>query len=136
MLAVAIVAANFALMLQLTGLAYGRYQWTVLALNSYITPTATPTATATPTNTPVPNGGSCMAGSQCSSTFCVDGVCCDRACDQVGDFCNLPGSEGICTIPAAGAPTLQVPWLVVAVLLLMAVALLGFRREAVKRGEP
>ena len=29
---------------------------------------------------PLPNGSPCTTGSICQSTFCVDGVCCDKAC--------------------------------------------------------
>lgn len=124
----AIVAVNFAVVLQLTGLSYGRYMWTAFSV-SYGTPTPTATPTATPTNTPVPNGGVCMTSPQCASTFCVDGVCCDRACDQPGEFCNLAGRLGICTVPTAGAPVLDSRWLVGALLLLVAVGAFALRRR-------
>src|SRR4030095_3345662 len=56
------------------------------------TPTATPTAT--PTNTPAGPGEACTTSSQCASMFCVDGVCCDEACDGPNEVCNVPGREG------------------------------------------
>jgi hypothetical protein len=39
------------------------------------TGTATPSASVTRTETRVPDGGSCMTGSECLSLYCVDGVC-------------------------------------------------------------
>src|SRR5262249_32955158 len=45
-------------------------------------------------------GGSCSVAGECISNFCVDGVCCDRACDAQCEAC---GSNGVCgTI--SGAP--------------------------------
>lgn len=41
-------------------------------------------------------GDSCMAGSDCLSGFCVDGVCCVSACDQACMTCGLAGNEGFC----------------------------------------
>lgn len=45
----------------------------------------------------------CSLGSQCSSGFCVDGYCCDSACDGGCGACNLAGSQGICRPLAKGA---------------------------------
>ena len=43
-------------------------------------------------------GGSCGAdGTVCSTGNCVDGVCCDTACNGTCQACNLPGSVGTCT---------------------------------------
>jgi hypothetical protein len=41
-----------------------------------------------------PNGGSCSVGTQCTSTFCVDGVCCENACTGKCKTCSLvtPGT--------------------------------------------
>ncbi len=127
-LAAVIAAINFAVALELTGLSYGRYEWTAFAV-SYETPTATPTATATatPTHTPRPNGADCTTPSQCASTFCVDGVCCDTICDQVNEFCNLPASPGTCTVPHAAAPALQGVGFFVALVLLIAIGGLAVR---------
>jgi len=130
MVAGVIVAANFAFALQLTGLSYGRYDWTAFSA-SYDAPTSTPTATATstPTSTPtpIPNGGSCSDGSMCASTFCVDGVCCDRTCDQPSEQCNVQGQVGTCVVPTAPAPALGARGLLAAFLVLLATAALAFR---------
>jgi hypothetical protein len=50
---------------------------------------------------PLVNGRPCSAAGQCESGQCVDGVCCESAC---GDCraCNATGSEGRCTMVAAG----------------------------------
>jgi hypothetical protein len=117
-----IVFANFAIALPLTGLSYDRFQWTAFAV-SYddATPTCTPTSTPTPTNTPIPNGGSCMVGSECASDICVTGVCCDRACDQPLERCNLPGSRGVCTRAIAPAPALSDGGIAGAVIMLLVI---------------
>jgi hypothetical protein len=68
------------------------------------TATATATATGTPTASPVPQGGACADPSQCVTGHCADGVCCDTACDQPLEQCNLPGQVGTCANTAAAAP--------------------------------
>ncbi|MGH7785532.1 MAG: hypothetical protein ACRERC_01625 [Candidatus Binatia bacterium] len=70
------------------------------------TPTATPTTTPTqtPTNTPIPDGGACAAPIDCASGNCVQDVCCNTACNLPGQFCNLSGSVGTCSEPAAPVP--------------------------------
>lgn len=132
----AIVAANFAFALQLTGLSYSRYDWTALG-GSYdaptATPTATPTSTPTSTPTPIPNGGGCMDGSMCASTFCVDDVCCDRACDQPSEQCNVQGQQGTCVLLTAPAPALGNRGLLAAVLMLLAIGALAFRARRGRR---
>src|SRR5262249_42741724 len=35
-----------------------------------------------------PNGTSCTLGNQCQSGFCVEGVCCDSACNGVCQACK------------------------------------------------
>ncbi len=45
----------------------------------------------------LPNGGVCALAGQCQSGFCVDGVCCNSACDAACHSCAIPGSEGTCT---------------------------------------
>jgi len=35
------------------------------------------------------NGDSCAAGSECTSTFCADGVCCESACSGVCESCAI-----------------------------------------------
>jgi hypothetical protein len=89
---------------------------------STATATATPTASATPTK--VADGGDCATPSQCVSDFCVDGICCDTACDGVTDTC----ADGVCVAGPAPAPTLSRSSLIGVVVLLAAIALLGFAR--------
>ncbi len=48
------------------------------------------------------NGLPCEVGRQCASGFCVDGVCCNTSCDGQCVTCALPGSEGDCSLAAAG----------------------------------
>jgi len=43
-----------------------------------------------------PAGSACTAPNQCASNFCVDGVCCNIACDQTCYACDLPGAVGTC----------------------------------------
>lgn len=50
-----------------------------------------------------PDGESCANGGQCQSGFCVDGVCCDGACDGACEACNLDGSVGACTTEDDGS---------------------------------
>lgn len=54
------------------------------------------------------DGGSpCTQDTQCASTFCVEGVCCNSACAAACDTCTLAGMAGAC-VPrpqgSAGAP--------------------------------
>lgn len=41
-------------------------------------------------------GTACTTADECGTGFCVDGVCCEAACDGVCEKCNLPGTEGTC----------------------------------------
>ncbi len=60
---------------------------------------------AGPAVAPVPEGspkilGSatrCTSASECTTGFCVDGVCCDSECKEKCHSCALPGSPGRCT---------------------------------------
>lgn len=122
-LAAAIVAANLLLALQITGLSYGRFEWTALA-QSYDTPSPTPAATATPTR--IPLGGGCTDPAQCASGFCATGVCCDEACSGPGASCDVPGQVGTC-VRSAPAPVLSGQWLAVAALMLTGLGLLALR---------
>ena len=124
-IAALIVVANFIVVLQITGISYGRFQWAQFA-SAYDTPTATPTVSQTATPTPLPNGAGCMTDPQCRSNFCVDGVCCNSACDQPGGVCNKSGQEGTCLVPAP-APALSNGALAGAVALLMAIGALTLR---------
>ena len=49
-------------------------------------------------------GQDCTAGSQCASGFCVDGVCCESACEGPCTFCADPTARGRCVPGKAGAP--------------------------------
>jgi hypothetical protein len=67
--------------------------------------TGAPPADAGPAVAPVPEGapkvlGSaqrCTSPSECSSGFCVDGVCCDSECKERCHSCALPSSPGRCS---------------------------------------
>jgi len=94
------------------------------------TPTAMPTwtPTQTPTNTPAPLGVTCAQGSDCESGFCVDGVCCDRACNASGEACNLPPTAGICATMPTAVPTTSSRGLLLGGLVLLAIAALTLRK--------
>jgi hypothetical protein len=49
------------------------------------------------------NGTMCAVGAQCQSGNCVDGVCCNTACNGTCESCNVMGSAGTCTPYAAGS---------------------------------
>jgi len=49
------------------------------------------------------NGTSCTADTDCTSAFCVDGVCCDVACDGQCEACDVANHEGTCS-PVTGTP--------------------------------
>jgi hypothetical protein len=60
----------------------------------------------------VPVGDSCTSGGDCASGFCVDGVCCESACDGPCQACSAarkadPASpfDGFCDPIAAGFDT-------------------------------
>lgn len=49
------------------------------------------------------NGKPCSAGSECVSTFCIDGVCCENACNGMCSACNVsPATAGTCTLVPPG----------------------------------
>jgi alpha-tubulin suppressor-like RCC1 family protein len=48
----------------------------------------------------LPNGSSCSGGSACVSTFCVDGVCCESACQGQCEACGQPNNFGTCVAVA------------------------------------
>src|SRR6266496_3158552 len=47
-------------------------------------------------------GMDCTANSQCAGSHCVNGVCCDNACNGGCGACNLPGHVGMCTAVTSG----------------------------------
>ena len=48
-------------------------------------------------------GGACTQAEQCLTGNCVDGVCCNSACNGQCEACDVAGSEGTCR-PVDGAP--------------------------------
>jgi hypothetical protein len=52
------------------------------------------------------DGTACAEGRQCTSTFCVDGVCCDTLCNGLCQACKatlkVSGADGACGNAAAG----------------------------------
>jgi hypothetical protein len=42
-------------------------------------------------------GGACAKGTDCASGFCVNGICCNRACGGVCETCAKPGLLGTCS---------------------------------------
>jgi len=50
-------------------------------------------------------GETCQCDSDCTTGICADGVCCTTACSGKCTSCNLPGSEGVCSmVPPGGKP--------------------------------
>jgi hypothetical protein len=47
-------------------------------------------------------GDACTMDVECGSSMCIDGVCCNGACDGVCESCALPGHMGQCTPIASG----------------------------------
>lgn len=70
---------------------------------------------ASTTTTGKADGQTCGAGAECNSGSCVDGVCCESACDQTCEACNVPGQVGKCAPipdgedPASECPTTPLP---------------------------
>jgi hypothetical protein len=52
---------------------------------------------------PKSNGQPCSAGSECASTYCVDGVCCNSSCGAACHSCALSTSLGTCAPSPAAA---------------------------------
>ena len=59
-----------------------------------------PDAAAADPGKPLAEG--CAASSECASGFCVDGVCCNTACDGQCFNCNQAGTVGYCTAQTTG----------------------------------
>lgn len=47
-------------------------------------------------------GRACTAPGDCTAGNCVDGVCCESACDGACESCAVAASEGLCTPELAG----------------------------------
>ena len=47
-------------------------------------------------------GEACSASDECGSGHCVDGVCCEAACDGTCEACDIEGSVGTCTAVPEG----------------------------------
>jgi hypothetical protein len=106
---------------------------------------------------PPPPAVTCTSASDCRSGYCVDGFCCDRACDGACEACNISGHIGSCTAAPTcgsgdggansdapptigvsgggfgscrcdvGAPTAQPPWWLLACLLTFVLARRRYR---------
>jgi len=50
------------------------------------------------------NGQQCGAPGECASGNCIDGVCCNVACNGVCQACDVGGSVGTCTTLTGGQP--------------------------------
>ena len=49
-------------------------------------------------------GQLCTANAQCGTTFCIDGVCCENACEGQCKFCASSQARGSCVNVAASTP--------------------------------
>ena len=58
------------------------------------------TATHTCTAGKKPNGATCAADTDCGSSYCVDGTCCESACGTACHSCN--NAAGTCVLTADG----------------------------------
>lgn len=47
-------------------------------------------------------GALCAIGSECSSGYCFDGVCCNSECKEACKACNVAGTAGTCTNVPSG----------------------------------
>lgn len=55
-------------------------------------------------------GDSCTGGNTCASGYCVDGVCCNSACDGTCEACNLVDMAGTCSpYPSGSDPERECP---------------------------
>ena len=51
-----------------------------------------------------PLGAPCVTAAECTSSLCVDGVCCDTACDGLCEACNPGAAPGTCSPFPVGEP--------------------------------
>lgn len=80
-------------------------------------------------------GAACTSGTECGSTFCVDGVCCSGPCSNPGQSCNLPGSIGLCRPLGGEVPVASRAGIIALSVLLAAVGIgslisIRYRRHA------
>ena len=66
--------------------------------------TAASAAPAHASGSPLPIGADCTTAVECASTFCVDSVCCNSACDGAFDTCDAPPEPGVCVQVAPAPP--------------------------------
>jgi len=52
----------------------------------------------------VQQGTECDRARECASGFCVDGVCCNSACDSQCQACDVTGFVGVCVQVPSGPP--------------------------------
>jgi hypothetical protein len=50
----------------------------------------------------VNQGSACVGNAQCNNNNCVDGYCCDTACSNACDACDVPGKLGTCSTAPQG----------------------------------
>ena len=53
---------------------------------------------------PKANGSSCTQSNECASQHCVDGVCCNDACTDKCNACDVSTARGTCTQVPSGQP--------------------------------
>lgn len=59
---------------------------------------------------PGADGASCGADDHCESGYCVDGICCNRPCDDICESCGMEGRLGRCVPYTMGIdPELDCP---------------------------
>ncbi|MFN8641103.1 MAG: hypothetical protein U0802_05365 [Candidatus Binatia bacterium] len=80
----------------------------------------------------LPDGTACSGASQCASTFCADGICCNRACDHAFETCDAPPAPGTCMAVAPAPPkSRRGLYTGIALLTLLGAALLWQRRRGI-----
>lgn len=50
-------------------------------------------------------GTACLTGLQCGTGFCVNSVCCSSSSCPRGQRCDIPGEQGMCSVPAQNGST-------------------------------
>ena len=54
-------------------------------------------------------GDSCSCDRECRTGFCVDSICCDKACKETCKACNVADSLGTCSFVPAGVQRSECP---------------------------